>query len=418
MTLRRIPALLLLLLALPLAGCKTVLSLVIIPAAGVEILTAVGQTAQFKAMATSQTGSSPADASDVTTSSHWSSSIPSVATISATGLVTAVGEGNTTITAENGGIIATSDVTVTIGAGGTAPVQTLTIIPASGVQTLSALGQTAQFKAIATSQIGTGTPTTSDVTNQVAWAATNASVATISASGLATAVGIGNTAITAELGSVIGSSNLTVAIPTVPVSAPTLTLIPITGVAEATFIGETTQFIAIGNLTGAGATQDLTDQVTWSSSDVAVATINQAGLATAVGANAAINVTTITALVNAANGSVLTATSSLEVLPIGGSVNVATLALYEIGTGSGTVTGALTGSDPSLTPVLTCTLPATAQATCTGNFPISSQVTLTATPASSFAGWSANCTPSVTNPLQCTLTMSGNKTVGAIFNVH
>jgi hypothetical protein len=45
-------------------------------------------------------------------------------------------------------------------------------------------------------------------------------------------------------------------------------------------------------------------------------------------------------------------------------------------------------------------------------------VILTAVPGSgsTFGGWSANCVANPAVPTQCTLTMTDNATVGAIFN--
>jgi len=168
-------------------------------------------------------------------------------------------------------------------------------------------------------------------------------------------------------------------------------------------VGETTQFIAIGNLSGGGPAQDLTNKVRWVSSDVGVATIDQAGLATSVGALGDISTSTITAIATTSSGSVITATGTQSMVP-GGTVNLPTLTLYKVGLGDGTITSSPAG--------LTCG----PHATCTGNFQLGATVTLTATPAagSSFAGWSANCTSSGTS---CTIIMGNNDTVGAIFNV-
>jgi hypothetical protein len=204
-----------------------------------------------------------------------------------------------------------------------------------------------------------------------------------------------------------GSGVLTVTISGAS-SQPTLAIIPTT--ASATFVGETTQFIALGNLIGSAATQNLTGNVTWSSSDVSVATIDQNGLATAVQANTIPNSTTITAIGTSSTGSLISATSVLSVLS-GGSVNLPTLAVYMAGTGTGTIT-----SSPG---TIDCGS-AAAGATCSGTFTLSTFVTLTATPAagSVFGGWSSNCTAVIgnPNPLVCQVQMKNNETVGAIFN--
>ena len=162
-------------------------------------------------------------------------------------------------------------------------VQTLSIIPGPGIEVLTAAGQTAQYTAYAQEQMGSGPATTANVTNSVTWSTSNPNIATINSSGLATAVGAGYVEITAVASDgAVAASDLTVMSPATTTQAtPSITILP--GSAEETFIGETTQFTATGNLTGIGAIQNLTNQVSWVSSNVQVATINAAGLATAVG---------------------------------------------------------------------------------------------------------------------------------------
>src|SRR5580698_3796470 len=118
MILRRPASSLFSLLALPIllafSGCSALTSISILPAAGTVVLTGLGQTAQFSAYGASQMGSGQATTSNITTSVTWSVSNPSVATINSAGLATAVGAGYTQVTANSGGIVATSDLTVTL----------------------------------------------------------------------------------------------------------------------------------------------------------------------------------------------------------------------------------------------------------------------------------------------------------------
>ena len=409
MILRRLASPLPLLLALPivlsLTGCSSLKSISILPAAGSTVLTAVGQTVKFTAFGSSQMGSGQSTTSNLTNSVTWSVSKPSVATINSAGLATAVGPGYTQVTAVSDGVVATSDLTVALAGssstGGSNP--TIAVTPSSATETFT--GETTQF--IATGNL-TGTGSAQNLTTQVQWISSNVQVATINASGLATAVGGGTTTIIAQSGGINATATLTVAT-NVAASTPTLALIPSAG-ATATFGGETTQFIALGNLSGGIATQNLTNNVTWSSSDTSVATIDQTGLATAVAANQGSPVaTTITAIGTTSTGSLIAATTTLTVLPAGGIVTLPTLAIYEAGSGTGTVT-----SSPG---VVLCGSSA-AGASCTGSFQLNSTVTLTATPGtgSIFGGWSGNCAPVVGNPLQCNIRMTNNETVGAIFN--
>jgi hypothetical protein len=396
MNLRRCASLLGILIALPLAGCNTLQTLSITPTT--VNLTEVGQTAQYKAVGTFEMGSATPTTGAATV--NWSSALTEVATINSNGLATATGPGTTTIAAEANGITATSQLTVTIAS--TPPIQpVLTITPSTGLAVVTQLGGTTQF--LATGNLVGGGPL-QNLTNSVQWVSSNAGVATINSAGLATATGTGNTVITAALNGTTATSDLTVT----PPGASSLAIIPALGLAMATRVGETTQFLAIGTLGGAGTVQDLTNQVRWVSSDVSVATIDQSGLATGVAAVNTVNTTTITAIATTANGATVTATSSLQIVPTTGTVTLPTLALYKVGLGTGTVASSPAG--------ITCG----PQATCTGSFPLNTPVTLTATPAagSSFGGWSANCvtTPVNTAALTCTVSLSTNDSVGAIFN--
>lgn len=192
-------------------------------------------------------------------------------------------------------------------------VTNLSISPTS--QSLS-VGQTTQFTAIGTYGHGNNHPsTTQDVTTQVTWSSSAPSVATVNSSGLATAVAAGTTTITATMNGFTGvataSATLTVAgggsgIGSVS-GITAITVIP--GSQTVAVPGQTGQFIAIGQ-TGAGATVDLTGQVSWRSSSVQIATIVSGGLATAIGQGTS----TITALyTNPGGGSTITGSSTFTV---------------------------------------------------------------------------------------------------------
>jgi hypothetical protein len=103
------------------------------------------------------------------------------------------------------------------------------------------------------------------------------------------------------------SATLTVTAATAP-SEPIVSLTIVPGSQSVAIPTETGQFVALGT-TGTGVQVDLTDQVTWGSSNVAVATINTAGLATAQGQG----VTTITAIAKNPDGSVVPATATFTV---------------------------------------------------------------------------------------------------------
>jgi Big-like domain-containing protein len=87
----------------------------------------------------------------------------------------------------------------TVPAGQSSPIS-LTV---NGRKSLAAIGETSQLTAVATLRDGTAR----DVTNEVRWDSQNPAVATVSSSGLATAVGFGAARIDARLDSGGGSQN-------------------------------------------------------------------------------------------------------------------------------------------------------------------------------------------------------------------
>jgi uncharacterized protein YjdB len=316
MILHRRASLFLTLLALPiclsLAGCSMLQSLSIVPGAGTEVLTAVGQTAQFSAYGQTQMGNGEPSTSNVSSSVTWSATNPSVAVVNSSGLVTAVGAGYTQIIAESNGITATSDVTVNIAASvgtGNTNIVSLAVIP--GSQSVSSPSQTTQFLAIGT----TGTGATINVTNSVAWSSSSSQIATIgAATGLATAVGQGTATILALYnnptgGSVVtGTASFTVSGGT----AEKYTAVTITpGTQALSASGQTGQFVALGTSGTTGLASDVTNspQLKWTSSIPSVATISASGLVTGAGAGTS----TITAELTNPDGTVVSNTATVSV---------------------------------------------------------------------------------------------------------
>ncbi len=212
---------------------------------------------------------------DVTAAVTWSSSDPTVATISnasgSNGLATSIGQGSVTITATLGTILGSTGLTVT-----PAALVSIALIPANP-SIANGTGQ--QFAA-------TGTYTdhsTQPLTNSVSWSSSDTTVASISnasgSRGLASSAGQGTAVITATLGSISGSTGLTV-------TAATLVSIAITPLSPSITDGTTQQFTATGTYTD-NSMQNLTASVTWTSSDTTIASISNAagssGLATAAG---------------------------------------------------------------------------------------------------------------------------------------
>jgi len=136
----------------------------------------------------------------------WTSGTTATATISASGLVTAVNIGTTVITAaavQNPSITGTQTVTVTVGC-----ISDITL--SGGSDSLSGAGSTTQWKAIATTCTGS-----QDITNVANWSSSVPGVATV-AQGLVTAVANGQTVISASSAGVNASNPQTITVTGAP----------------------------------------------------------------------------------------------------------------------------------------------------------------------------------------------------------
>jgi len=127
----------------------------------------------------------------------WSSGTPAVATVSAAGLVTAIAAGTAIITASIEGVPATATITVT-----PTPVASVTVTPAS-----FSLPVGGSQPVTATARDAAGTPITG---RPVAWTSSTPAVASVSTSGVVTALAVGTATITASIEGRTGTSLLTV----------------------------------------------------------------------------------------------------------------------------------------------------------------------------------------------------------------
>ncbi|MCG9969971.1 Ig-like domain-containing protein, partial [Pelotomaculum terephthalicicum JT] len=202
----------------------------------------------------------------------WASSNPAVATVSDTGLVTAVAPGTANIIATNadGSLNATCVVTV----------------PPVAVTGVSLDKSSDNIVAGGTDQL-TATVAPANATNQnVTWASDNTAVATVSDTGLVTGVAPGTANITVTTAD--GSFTATCAV-TVQATAVGVTGVSLNKSSTTITVGGTDQLTA--TMTPANATNQ---NVTWASSDTAVATVSGSGLVTAVAPGSA-NITVTTA---------------------------------------------------------------------------------------------------------------------------
>ena len=243
-----------------------------------------GASQQFTATGHFSDGSSQV----LTTALTWSSSDTSVASISTKGLANALLAGVVTITAQAGTINGTATLNVTGAAGN---LMSISVAPAASSIPVHT---TQQFSATGSYADGSS----SDLTALVTWKSSSTAVATIDINGIVTGVASGTSTISASIGGVTGSTNLTV-------NAPTISSISITPVDLTLAIGINQQFTATATYSD-GSTQDLASGVTWSSSSSSVASINGSGVATTAGAGQ----TTITATVGSVSD-----TTTVTVVP-------------------------------------------------------------------------------------------------------
>ena len=189
----------------------------------------------------------------------WGSSNPSVATITVgTGLASARGVGSTTITASVNGVSGTATLTVSAA--------TLVSIGVTPAKSRLAVGVRQQLKAI-----GVYTDNSiRDVTRSVTWTSSNPRVVSTSTAaatdGVATAAAVGTTTVTAAMGGVFASTELTV-------TPAVLASIEITPASLSVAAGLQHQFMATGIFTD-GSKHDLTTSATWVSSAPKVASVS------------------------------------------------------------------------------------------------------------------------------------------------
>ncbi|MGB8323889.1 MAG: choice-of-anchor D domain-containing protein, partial [Candidatus Acidiferrum sp.] len=243
-----------------------------------------------------------------------------------------------------------------------------------------------------------------NLTTTATWSSSNLTVATIGATGLATARGLGTATITAVSGNIDGTAALTV-------TPATLSSIAVTPNPASVTQGQTIQFTATGTYSD-GSTAVLTN-ATWNSLTTSVATISTTGLATGVA--------TGTSGISASDGNIVGSTTltvtaappilvSITVIPanpsvaVGGIVQFIAIGNYSNGTTQNLTATALwtTSSAPTATVSNVTTAAGQATGVASGTATIaaasgaisgSTTLTVTATPANLYVGSvsTANC---------------------------
>jgi uncharacterized protein YjdB len=197
----------------------------------------------------------------------WTSTNTNVATVSATGLVTAIAGGTAQITASSEGITGSKTVTVP-------PVATVTV---AGANLSPIPQQTSQLTA--TLLDATASPA---LNRTVAWNSSSPAVAMVSSTGLVTGLSVGTAVISATSETKSGSVTITVV-------QPTVASITINGNNSSLLLSQTSALTTV--ILDANNRPTTTITPTWTSSDPTKATVSAAGVVTAVGGGTGANVT-------------------------------------------------------------------------------------------------------------------------------
>lgn len=419
-----------------------------------------GGTAQFIPIGTTAGGATV----NLTGAVVWASSSQQIATIGAnSGIATAVSQGTSTITAvytNTDKTVATGTATFQVVSGTAEQVTALTIFPAA--QSATAAAQQSQFTVL-----GTENGLQYDITDDanVVWTSSNLAVATIGAHGigtpgLATAVGAGSTTIAATYTNKDQSKVVATATYNVSIGAAQEPLLSINIVPAGVTVsnkGMTGQYLAFGNYSTTPTVRDLTNQVTWLSLLPEVASINSggvggasAGLATAQGYT---GFSPIYAEMTNPDGTVVLSNSQTFTCrdPVANACiqdiahpQFATVTIFiegqqtfvpnlsQIGPDSEPYGEYVTGpSDTGTKDLIHCgpqwtTVGGSGGQVCTGVYETGTTVVLSENllaGSTYFGGWSSGdglpgvgCQePNLATSTTCTLTLTGNATVGVIF---
>lgn len=198
----------------------------------------------------------------------------------------------------------------------TVTVPSLTSINVTPATDSMLAGATQQYAAQCNYSDGSNT----NCTTSVGWSSSNTAAATISIGGLASGVAAGSTTITATFGPITGTGALSV-------TSPPLTSITVTPATASIVAKSSTQQYAAQCNYSNGTTSNCTTAVTWSSSNLAAATISGSGLATGIAAGNS----TITATFGG-----ITGTGTLTVTNVSLSSITVTPATASIVAGTGT----------------------------------------------------------------------------------
>jgi uncharacterized protein YjdB len=291
-------------------------------------LTALNLTLQYAAtIFNARNGIIPQGSASDQSPLTWRSTDPTVATVDINGLATAVGNGGTLIIGETG--------SGTFATGLRADTATLTVsndAVASAVNpssvSITSVGNTQQLIASATNNVG---GPVSGLT--FTWTTSDASVATVSNTGLVTAAGTGTATITATSGTLQATSTITVT------NLPTFIDITLDNITLASVNDFSTLAATLRNALGASLPSTA---ATWTSDDPLIALVTSDGTVTAKApgttkvravnpGNAAIKDSITVTVSNAAATITLTPNTTQTLASLGQTLNVSTTVLNQAG---------------------------------------------------------------------------------------
>lgn len=231
----------------------------------------------------------------VTDSAAFTSATTAAVTVGSSGdtigFITGVAPGTSVISAAFNGLTATTTVTVNPTA-----LVSIAVTPATASILVGAKQAYVATGTYADGSIG-------NISATAVWTSSDITKASILPGGVATGLGAGVSTMTATLATKSGTAQLTVA------AIPTLVSISVTQANPSAAIGATQQFTATGTYTDA-STANLNNSVTWSSSNLVVATIGNTapkGLASALTTGVTVITATQAAISNSTNFTVTAA---------------------------------------------------------------------------------------------------------------
>jgi trimeric autotransporter adhesin len=259
----------------------------------------IGATRQYTATGTYNDGSSR----DITSSLNWTTSNASVAKVSS-GLVTALAAGSSTVTASLDSASSKADIVVN---------PALSNVVISSPNPALTIGSSVSLTA-------TGVFTdssTKDLTGDVSWSSSDSAVASVASNGQVTILAAGDCTITASIKGVAFSFHVHV-----PANV-NLVSISMTGASSSPLAGGTLQLFATGTYSDSSS-QDLSNAVSWTTSDSSLATIDATGLVTLLAAGNVDITGTLNGVTSLISLQVKPYLVSIDVLPSNSAIELGT----------------------------------------------------------------------------------------------